>query len=208
MRFHIDSFDSYTSDSSTVEHDERPNDHENDHREEAPPSPSTIWIPPVPIPPEVLEMPFDVVLETFPWLPRVLQDHLFDYNRPYLFREHPESYPGGGQPLHYYEPTFDPDPHRGPEYKLEARAEANDRQDRYRATASRNGVPPVLTEFREVDFSKSASRPVDQPVSPRTDADDRRDQPPDGHDNRRDDGGLSPYHITWLLQRHTEQWGW
>ncbi|OTB00449.1 hypothetical protein M426DRAFT_15492 [Hypoxylon sp. CI-4A] len=41
-------------------------------------------LPPVPIPQDVMEMPFSHVLETFPWMSKLIQLHLHIYNPAYL----------------------------------------------------------------------------------------------------------------------------
>ncbi|KAI1760836.1 hypothetical protein GGR53DRAFT_508118 [Hypoxylon sp. FL1150] len=128
------------------------------------------WVPSIPTPPEVLEMPFGEVIERIPWLPRVLQDHLYGYNPRYLYREHPELLPEGIEEnvrLDLYAPTFDLPSYHIPLGTHEAHGVFHERQDRYRATASRGGTPPVLIEFKEVNWNKGATF-IDRPVSPKT----------------------------------------
>ncbi|KAI4858842.1 hypothetical protein F4820DRAFT_454470 [Hypoxylon rubiginosum] len=178
MRFNLDSMEGSASSNSAVEYNGVTSDPGDDRSQ----SPEEAWVPPVPIPPEVLHMPFDVVLETFPWLPRVLQDHLYEYNPEYLYREHPEMYPGIGEDVlpHLYAPTFDLGDNRGPGDTYDAHVEAQQRNDRYRAIASRNGVPPVLMDFNDVDFNQGASGPIDKSVSPKTNGNGGNNQPADG----------------------------
>ncbi|KAI1770487.1 hypothetical protein F4818DRAFT_446291 [Hypoxylon cercidicola] len=204
MRIHLDSMEGSSSSDSVEKGNDAPDNRENDHllsqsQYDNLPNPATEhyeFIPPVPIPLEVLAMPFDVVLETFPWLPRLLQNHFYDYNPRYLYHEHPDVYPGRGRYAHTltYAPSFDL-PHDGSDSRLfisDPRDEAFERGERYRATANQNGVPPILMNFNDIDYNRRARAPVDEPVSPRTVAghydqpvEDGRDgynQPEDGRD--------------------------
>ncbi|KAI0180596.1 hypothetical protein GGR52DRAFT_531972 [Hypoxylon sp. FL1284] len=130
----------------------------------------SLFIPPVDIPPEVLKMPFDRILEKFPWLPRFLQQHMFDYNPRYLYRAHPEYLTPGilaGVQTEVYEPTFDLSASGHNRNGFDVREEAADRSERYRAYSRNGGIPPVLMEFDPVDWNESAAVPNnEEPVSP------------------------------------------
>ncbi|KAI6081115.1 hypothetical protein F4821DRAFT_265238 [Hypoxylon rubiginosum] len=131
------------------------------------------WVPTVPIPPEVLQMPFGEVIERIPWLPVLLQQHLYEYNPRYLYREHPELFHEDfeeGMRLDLYAPTFDlADNERAAQWLF------RERQDRYRATAERDGVPPVLQSFNEVHWNRgrgdrTSSRPSGPTPTPNQNA--------------------------------------